>query len=197
MVKRIAFLVFILANVLIVGCASAQILTLSAIPQRSDCAGLNIYSCRALDSVEASGYGMARTGKMTWLSMVDRFYKERDRLFPRMHDSNETAEVRSYQRVLAERIDAGKITEAEWVFLLNKQQSVLAARDAQVQSYRNDDYSQQQQIQLQQQQMQMQQQQQFQQQQMQQQQFQQQQMQRPAPSYNCNRIGGNFVCNPY
>ena len=197
MVKRIVSLVFVLLNILIVGYASAQVLYLSPSPQRSNCNESNRYACQALDSVEASGYEMARAGKMTWLSMVDRFYKERSRLFPRMQDSDETAEIRSYQRVLAERKDAGKITEAEWVFLLRKQQSILDARDAQVQSYRNENYSQQQQIQLQQQQMQMQQQQQFQQQQMQQQQIQQQQMQRPAPSYNCNRIGGNYVCNPY
>ena len=106
-------------------------LYLSPSPQRSNCSGSNIYPCEQLDSIEESGYQMARAGKITWLNMVDRFYSERSRIFPQMKDTNDGAEIRSYQRVLAERKDAGKITEAEWVFLLNRQQSALAAREMQ------------------------------------------------------------------
>ena len=152
--------------------ASAQfILHLSASPQRSNCTGADRYACEALDSVEASGYQMARAGRITWLMMVDRFYQERSRIFPQMRDDYTTAEIRSYQRVLAERKDAGKITEAEWVFLLNRQRSALAARDARVDRSIEANNAMQHQMEMQRQQMQMQQQQE------QQRQWQQQQQQ--------------------
>ena len=110
---------------------------LSSIPEdRSDCANVNVSACRAIDEVQATGYAMARRGQISWVQMVDRYYRERSRIFPNMRDDHFTAEIRAYQRVLAERKDAGKITESEWVFLLAKQFSVLTARDNQSQSAR-------------------------------------------------------------
>lgn len=110
---------------------------LSSTPEdRSDCSNVNIYACRAIDDVQASGYVMARRGQISWVQMVDRYYRERSRIFPSMRDDHVTAEIRAYQRVLAERRDAGKITESEWVFLLAKQFSVLTTRENQSQSAR-------------------------------------------------------------
>lgn len=153
---------------------------LGATPSQSDCTGLNLTACRALDAVEESGYAMARRGNMTWVRMVDRFYEERGRYFPNMRDDHFTAEIRAYQRVLAERKDAGKITESEWVFLLAKQFSVLTARDNQSQSARQQEQHMQQlrndQANYEQQQRNMEHQQQMQQQQIDQQRMQQQQM---------------------
>ena len=110
---------------------------LSSIPEdRSDCSNVNVSACRAIDEIQASGYAMARRGQISWVQMVDRYYRERGRIFPNMRDDYFTAEIRAYQRVLAERKDAGKITESEWVFLLAKQFSVLTARENQSQSAR-------------------------------------------------------------
>lgn len=102
-------------------------------PQRNDCYNA---ACQALDAVEASGYEMARRGKISWIEMVDRFYRERSRIFPHIRDDQITSEIRSYQRVLAEKKDAGKITEAEWVFLLTRQLSEIDAREAKIRNNR-------------------------------------------------------------
>lgn len=118
---------------------------LSSTPEdRSDCTKVNISACRAIDEVQASGYAMARKGQISWVQMVDRYYRERSRIFPNMRDDHFTAEIRAYQRVLAERKDAGRITESEWVFLLAKQFSVLTARDNQSQSARQQQHQMQQ-----------------------------------------------------
>lgn len=109
---------------------------LTSSPQRNDCSNVSMSACQALDAVEASGYEMARRGKISWIEMVDRFYRERSRIFPYMQDSPITTEIRSYQRVLAEKKDAGRITEAEWVYLLTRQLSEIDAREAQVQNSR-------------------------------------------------------------
>jgi len=135
---------------------------LGASPQRSNCYNVNLSACRAMDGVEASGYEMARRGQISWVAMVDRYYRERRRVFPYMRDDHVTAEIRAYQRVLAEKMDARKISEAEWVYLLVKQESELESREAQVQNSRNPNVYQ----------------------------------PRNAPSYNCEKFGPGYSCNP-
>lgn len=108
---------------------------LSSSPQPNDCYGYEINACRALDAIEASGYSMARSGKIKWVDMVNRFYQERNRYFPHLRDDHINAEIRSYQSLLAERKDSGKITESEWVFLLSRQYSAIVARTDQSSGY--------------------------------------------------------------
>ena len=132
---RSHFLAFIFSIVtaLTSACAMANtVFYLSSTPEEhSDCYNVDISACRAIDGIQASGYAMARRGQMTWVQMVERYYRERSRIFPYMRDNHVTAEIRAYQRVLAERKDAGKITESEWVFLLSRQNSAIVARENQ------------------------------------------------------------------
>ncbi|MDO8341515.1 MAG: hypothetical protein Q7T59_06095, partial [Candidatus Woesebacteria bacterium] len=118
---------------------------LSSTPEeRSHCYKVNASACRAIDDVQVSGYAMARRGQISWVQMVDRYYRERSRIFPNMRDDHVTSEIRAYQRVLAERKDAGKLTESEWVFLLSKQYSAILARENQSQSARQQQHQMQQ-----------------------------------------------------
>ncbi len=54
---------------------------------------------------------------MAWVKFVDTFYVERNRLFPNTEETNSWREYRAYQRVLAEQMDAKKISESPWVGL--------------------------------------------------------------------------------
>lgn len=76
------------------------------------------------------GYDMARKGQISWVAMVDRFYQARNSYFPNMRDDQKVAQIRSYQRVLAEKMDARRITEAEWAYLLTKEWAEIDAREA-------------------------------------------------------------------
>jgi hypothetical protein len=80
-----------------------------------------------MDAIEAKGYELARSGKTSWVKFVTVFYAERNKLFPNASDTPDTKEYIAFQRALAEQMDAGKVTEAQWVYLLenkkNEQQS--------------------------------------------------------------------------
>lgn len=62
--------------------------------------------------------------------MVERYYRERNRLFTKIRDDRINAEIRTYQLALAERIDSGTVKESEWVNLLSDQYYKIIAREA-------------------------------------------------------------------
>lgn len=113
--------------------ASDPLFTLSPYPQDSGCSKPE---CRRLDSIEAKGYELARNGKLTWVRFVDTFYSERNKLFPDAEEDGASREYRAYQRVLAEQMDAKKMSESQWVYLLEKRKGELNARDQMLQNSR-------------------------------------------------------------
>lgn len=126
-------LVIIVASILTCGCVSLgdllgardPLFTLSPYPEDSGCSRSE---CRRLDSIEEKGYELARSGKLTWVRFVDAFYIERNKLFPNAEEDNESREYRAYQRFLAEQMDMKKITESQWVYLLERKRGELSAR---------------------------------------------------------------------
>lgn len=100
--------------------------TLAGIPQPSGCSSSR---CRTLDAVEAKGYELARQKKITWVKFVDAFYKKRAELYPNSQDGNGVNELRAYQRVLAEQMDLGKLTESQWAYLVEKKTADIRARN--------------------------------------------------------------------
>jgi hypothetical protein len=109
---------------------SNPLFTLSPYPQDSGCSKPE---CRRLDALEAKGYELARNGKLTWVRFVDTFYVERNKLFPEAEENSASREYRAFQRFLAEQMDAKKMSEAQWVYLLEKKKGELDARNAMLQ----------------------------------------------------------------
>jgi hypothetical protein len=109
----------------IMGTYSAPILASS--PRPSGCSDSK---CRQLDQVEVKGYELARQKKITWTKLVSAFYEGRAKLYPDSNDSAGIREFMSFQRMLAEQMDAGKITEAQWAYLVDKKYSEVQSRDA-------------------------------------------------------------------
>jgi hypothetical protein len=101
--------------------------TLASSPRPSGCSDSK---CRQLDQLEAKGYDLARQKKITWTKLVSAFYEGRAKLYPDSNDSAGTRELISFQRVLAEQMDAGKITETQWAYLVDKKYSEVQSRDA-------------------------------------------------------------------
>lgn len=125
-------LMLVILAALISGCASRMpVFTLSPYPQSSGCSRPE---CQRLDAIEAESYELARNGKLTWVKLVDDFYAERNKLFPNTQENNSTREYISYQRVLAEQLDNKKISESEWVYLLEKKIGELNARNQMLQN---------------------------------------------------------------
>lgn len=84
---------------------------------------------QALDAIEANGYQLARQKKITWVKFVDAFYQKRAELYPKSIDTHGVNELRSYQRVLAEQMDLGKITESQWTYLIESKSAEINARN--------------------------------------------------------------------
>jgi len=89
--------------------------------------GSSDYRDKLLDRLEADFYGEARSGRMSWVQLVDRFYAKCAELYPG-YLQYDLVEVSTYQRVLAEQMDNRRITESEWVYLLEKQAADIRAR---------------------------------------------------------------------
>ena len=112
---------------------SAQILgayqapTLAAFPTPSGCAN-NDQRCVILDQTELTLYTKARSRSISWRQVVEQFYSERQRLFPNTNDSLGASEILAYQRVLADQMDGGKITETEWVYLIDQKWREIQTR---------------------------------------------------------------------
>lgn len=103
--------------------------TLASHPTPSGCAESD-NRCRQLDQLEERGYSMARNKKITWTRLVNAFYEGRAKLYPDSNDSAYTREFISFQRVLAEQMDAGKITETQWTYLIDKKFAEMQTRNA-------------------------------------------------------------------
>lgn len=99
--------------------------TLSGSPTPSGCGDER---CKALDAIEAKGYELARQKKITWVKFVDFFYQKRAELYPNSYDISGANEIRTYQRALAEQLDAGRLTESQWAYLIEKKNSEIVAR---------------------------------------------------------------------
>ena len=82
-----------------------------------------------LVTYEAEGYELARSNQTTWLQFVDGYYQERDRLAPRVQETESAHEYHSYQRMLADQLDKKQITEIEWSYLLEKKMNDLIERE--------------------------------------------------------------------
>ena len=100
--------------------------TLAGSPQPSGC---TTSRCKKLDALEAKGYELARQKKITWVKFVDAFYQKRAELYPGSYDRNGVNELRAYQRVLAEQMDLGKLTESQWAYLIEKKNADIRARN--------------------------------------------------------------------
>lgn len=99
--------------------------TLAASPNPSTCGQRGDARCRQLDELEERLYSYARAELITWVYLVDNFYKERVRQFPNSADDLSVREKYSFQRMLAEQMDNKKLTEAQWVYLNNKKDAEI------------------------------------------------------------------------
>lgn len=97
---------------------------LSSQPQLS---GINDSRALQLDQLEAQLYMDARTGRISWVQLVDHFYARCAELY-RGYRNEDNREFSAYQRVLAEKMDYRSINESEWIFLQEKQLSESRAR---------------------------------------------------------------------
>lgn len=88
--------------------------------------GGNDWQSRELDNLEARLYMDARSGKIGWVQLVEKFYARCAELY-RGYRNEDHRDLPAYQRVLAEKMDARSINESEWIFL---QESKLAERHA-------------------------------------------------------------------
>jgi hypothetical protein len=100
--------------------------TLSGHPQRSGC---QTKKCQELDKYEAELYYLARKWEITWSKLVYRFYLKRSELFPQSDDGSGANELIAYQRFIAEQLDAGKITETQWDYLIEKKATEINTRN--------------------------------------------------------------------
>jgi hypothetical protein len=101
--------------------------TLAASPNPSTCGQRGDARCRQLDELEERLYAYARAELITWVYLVDNFYKERARQFPHSADDLSVRQKYSFQRMLAEQMDNKKITETEWVYLNNQKDAEISA----------------------------------------------------------------------
>lgn len=99
--------------------------TLAASPTPSPCGQRGDARCRQLDELEERLYSYARSELITWVYLVDNFYKERARQFPNSADDLSVRQKYSFQRMLAEQMDNKKLTEAQWVYLNNKKDAEI------------------------------------------------------------------------
>lgn len=104
---------------------------LSNSPHPSDCSDTR---CRTLDEMEAKGYEQARQGKIKWVQLVDDYYQKRTELYPNSKDDTGANEYKAYQKVLAEQMDMGKITEAVWVYQLESKIAEIRTRNQMLQN---------------------------------------------------------------
>lgn len=107
----------------LMGTYSAPLLAGS--PRPSGCSDQR---CRTLDEVERIGYDRARRKDITWTRLVDGFYEGRRRLYPDSNDGGAVHEYQAFQRALAEQIDAGRMTEAQWSYLVERKSAEIHER---------------------------------------------------------------------
>jgi len=100
---------------------------LASAPMASGCANRD-QRCLILDQTEADLYSKARSNTISWRQLVDQFYSERARQYPSSNDGYGAAELAAYQRVLADRMDRGQISETEWVYFNEQKLQEISSR---------------------------------------------------------------------
>lgn len=103
-------------------------MSLASQPQPS---GRSEYVALVLDELEARLYTDARSGRISWVQLVDSFYARCADLYLGYRNEN-NRELPAYQRVLAEQMDARSITESQWVYLLEKKITEIEALDHEI-----------------------------------------------------------------
>lgn len=91
--------------------------------------GCSDQRCAALDELEQVGYQRARARQITWTRLVDGFYEGRKRLYPESNDDSFVFEYQAFQRALAEQLDAGRVSEAQWAYLVERKLGELRERE--------------------------------------------------------------------
>jgi len=89
-----------------------------------------------LDNLEARLYRDARSGKISWVQLVDEFYSQCAAL-SRGYYNEDNRELPAFQRVLAEKMDAGSIKESEWIYLQESKISEQRARNQIIENTRS------------------------------------------------------------
>lgn len=107
----------------VAGTYTAPLLAGSSRP--SDCSDAK---CRSLDEMERVGYEMIRRKEATYTRLVDGWYQARARLFPDSNDGSEIYEYKAFQRLLAEQVDAGRVSESQWTYLVERKLSEIRER---------------------------------------------------------------------
>ena len=100
--------------------------TLGGSPRPSGCSD---DKCRQLDRLEEALYGEANRHQITFTLLVNRFYEGRARLFPESRDSSGLWELRSFQLALAEHVDLGKVSAAQWAYLVDAKANEISERN--------------------------------------------------------------------
>lgn len=98
---------------------------LAGSPRPSGCSDQR---CRALDELERMGYEKVRRKEITWTRLVDAFYEGRRRLYPNSSDGSAVYEYQAFQRALAEQLDAGRMTESQWAYLVERKSAEIRER---------------------------------------------------------------------
>ena len=98
---------------------------LAGSPRPSGCSD---EKCRSLDELERLGYEKARRREISWVRLVDAFYEGRRMLYPDSNDSGAVYEYQAFQRALAEQVDAGRVTESQWSYLVERKAGEVRER---------------------------------------------------------------------
>jgi hypothetical protein len=86
--------------------------------------------CSSLDAVATKGYELARQKRITWVRFVETFYKKRAELYTSTDDRYGARELMLYQRALAEQMDAGRISESQWAYAIERKNAEISARNS-------------------------------------------------------------------
>jgi hypothetical protein len=98
---------------------------LSGSPRPSGC---TTEKCKTLDQFEEIAYQKARNKEITYVRLVNAFYEARQMVYPNTNDGQFLYEIQAFQRALAEQLDAQRITEAQWAYLIEKKVGELNER---------------------------------------------------------------------
>ena len=99
--------------------------TLAASPRPSGCSDDR---CKQLDELESRLYEAAARKQITYGDLVSRFYETRARLYPDSREHSGVYEYRAFQQALAEHVDAGKVSPAQWIYLIESKNSEINER---------------------------------------------------------------------
>lgn len=103
---------------------------LAASPERLSCANRD-QRCRELNNKEIELYAQARNKTISWTNLVILFYTERIKIYPKTQNGDDIKQIYAYQRVLAEKMDRGLITESEWFYLNQRKFAEISSQQQQ------------------------------------------------------------------